>query len=174
MHVRPFAYGLIALFVGLTGLAVPSRGQAADDTAGLRREVEALKQTVQRLEQRITDLENRSSTQVAVPSAGRQRNPAESGVGEPAAGVPRTDPAMSQAADDRQAAPSSIRHRWQRLDRRMTARQVEDLLGAPQQKFTVADTIVWYYRYPEHGGGSVTFSRDMRVAGWQAPPGTGL
>lgn len=52
----------------------------------------------------------------------------------------------------------------------MSTEQVEALLGAPQQKFSVAGKTVWYYRYPDNLGGSVTFSPDMRVSGWQKPP----
>lgn len=177
MRARYLTCRFIALSIALTCLALPGRSLAADDQIGdLRREVAALRQTVHQLEERINDLEARSCTPAADRSEIGEKSEAEPA--EPTARKPRTDQAATRDTINRQSTVSnnalpSLRDRWRSLDLRMSADQVEGLLGTPQEKFTAAEKIVWYYRYANHQGGSVTFFRDMRVAGWQAPPASG-
>ena len=53
----------------------------------------------------------------------------------------------------------------------MSPDQVRALLGAPSQQVEINDgQRLWYYTYPGPRSGSVMFSRDGVVSGWQHPP----
>jgi hypothetical protein len=95
-------------------------------------------------------------------------------VNSPVPNAPAEPPSAAAAtasapADTGRDAPS-IPQQWRSIERRMSPEQIEALLGAPQQKFSVAGKTVWYYQYPNNKRGSVTFSEDMQVSGWQKPP----
>jgi hypothetical protein len=104
----------------------------------------------------------------------------ESGGGTPSSNTTvasePVEPPSAAAADiqtsvaNSSSGSPSFRQQWRSIERRMSAEQIEALLGAPQQKFTVAGKTVWYYLYPDNKRGSVTFAEDMRVSGWQKPP----
>ena len=92
----------------------------------------------------------------------------------PAAKEPVEPPSAAAAAasppgNTGNNAPS-ISQQWRSIERGMPAEQIEALLGAPQQKFSVGGNTVWYYQYPNNKRGSVTFSEDEQVSGWQKPP----
>jgi hypothetical protein len=168
----------LVLFMVLMDHASLGRVYAGDDSVeALRREVEALKQTVNGLEQRLLELEKRTSR----PFASQVRDAGHSADAEAVknrtqdklAAVPSstTAPETNIASDD---GKPSVRERWRLINRQMKAEQIEALLGVPQQKFTVADKTVWYYHYPNNRRGSVTFFKDMGVAGWQIPPTGGF
>ncbi|MDA8140862.1 MAG: hypothetical protein M0036_19610 [Desulfobacteraceae bacterium] len=179
MRIRnPIHQCLPALLLTLTCLAVPAGAHADQaDSAVLRHEVQTLQQTVQELTQRVAELEKRIAAAGPVPSIAPQRPSAQKSAG-PGTGNAATVPAAIQTNAAAQGVhgdrPSSVRESWRRLDRRMTAEQVEELLGKPQQQFPLAGKIVWYYHYPDNHNGTVTFFQDMRVAGWQPPPAGGF
>jgi len=84
--------------------------------------------------------------------------------------APAAVAAETQPSGEKDSGSPSVRQQWRSIERRMSTEEIEALLGPPQQKFTVGGNTVWYYRYPENKRGSVTFSGDMRVSGWQKPP----
>jgi hypothetical protein len=84
--------------------------------------------------------------------------------------APAAVAAGTQPSGEKNNDSPSVRQQWRSIERRMSTEEIEALLGPPQQKFTVGGNTVWYYRYPENKRGSVTFSGDMRVSGWQKPP----
>jgi len=90
-------------------------------------------------------------------------------VKEPAE-APAAIAAETQPSGEKNSYSPSVRQQWRSIERSMSTEEIEALLGPPQQKFTVGGNTVWYYRYPENKRGSVTFSGDMRVSGWQRPP----
>jgi hypothetical protein len=155
-----------ALIVGAV-VVFAMRAYAADDTVNaLRREVNALKLTVQQLEKRVSKLEKQASAPI---DAGTD------GAASPAGGAaPKTRPAAPVVTAPLAPTPArpalSVRDRWRRVRRGMRSRQIEALLGAPQQKLKIGGKTVWYYHYPDNRRGSVAFFEDMRVSGWQAPP----
>ena len=146
----------------------PAEASAGASIDELRHEIMQLKQTVLRLEHRISEVEKRTPD----PCAQRERaieipaghtRPENQPVNPPAAAA--AEPAIQ---DNRGSSPS-FRQRWRSIERRMSAEQIKGLLGKPQQEFSVDGKTVWYYRYPDNQRGSVTFSGDMRVSGWQRP-----
>lgn len=164
---------LLLAWIGGIGSGPVYAADATEDT--LRGEVDALKQIVQHLEQRLSDLEKR----IPAPSAA-QPDDADGAVGKhaPANRTGGQTAAASKASASVETDPltvpegqnPSIRDLWRQITRRMTAGQIEALLGRPEKKFTSGDKTVWYYRYANNRRGSVTFFKDMHVAGWQTPP----
>ena len=150
----------------------PAEASAGASIDELRLEILRLKQTVLRLEHRISEVEmctpdpcaNREpSIKTPAGNTGFENNPA---IKEPA--DPPTAAAAKATIQDNSGRPS-FRQRWRSIERRMSAEQIKGLLGEPQQEFSVDGKTVWYYRYPDNRRGSVTFSGDMRVSGWQRP-----
>ena len=150
--------------------AEASAGASIDE---LRHEIMQLKQTVLRLEHRISEVERRTpdpcvhrehAIKIPAGRTGSENNPA---IKEPA--DPPAAAAAEAAIQDNGGSSPSFRQRWRSIERRMSAEQIKDLLGKPQQEFSVDGKTVWYYRYPDNQRGSVTFSGDMRVSGWQSP-----
>jgi hypothetical protein len=180
MNMSYFNHRLLVCFIVLACQAYPIKAHAGEDnTAILRRQIESLSQSVKRLEQRVADLEKRTCTPEAahpLDSSGLSsaKGPAEPKSVRPSDADSCTEHTVTETQSPRLHDHLSIRQRWQRIDRRMTAKQVEQLLGTPQQQFPAAGKIVWYYQYPNNRRGSITFFQDMRVAGWQAPPKDGL
>ena len=171
---RTFAYTLLILAI-VPFVAVSSAEGGDEETAALAKQIEELQQKVERLDTRLRELEQRLSSQ---PAQGLQER-GNTGANSPAAGEEeshdqsaegstKTPTAESPAGADKEKP--SISQRWRTLERGMTAEAVEALLGPPQRIIEVDSKIVWYYRYPNVGAGSVVFTPEKRVAGWQKPP----
>jgi hypothetical protein len=171
---RTFAYTLLILAI-LPLLATSAAEGGDEETAALTKQIEELQQQVELLDARVKELERRLS---AEPAKGVQdrgntvKNSPGAGEEEPqgrsAEGTAEKPPAESPSGVDKEKP--SISQRWRTLERGMTAEAVEALLGLPQRVIEVDDKIVWYYRYPNVGAGSVLFNPDKRVSGWQKPP----
>ena len=110
-----------------------------------------------------------ASAVAAEPSTLPDTGRSGSSAAVPAAKEPAEPPATPPPGNTGNNAPS-IPQQWRSIERGMGAEQIEALLGTPQQKFTVGGNTVWYYQYPNNRRGSVTFSGDMQVSGWQKPP----
>ena len=125
---------------------VPAVQEATEPPAAVAAEPSALQDT------------GRGGSSATVPAA---KKPAE-----PSAATAAVAPIPANTGNN---APS-IPQQWRSIERGMGAEQIEALLGTPQQKFAVGGNTVWYYQYPNNKRGSVTFSGDMEVSGWQKPP----
>ena len=152
----------------------PAPASAGESIDELRHEIILLKQTVLGLEHRVSEIERCNPDPCASPEQTVKIPADRTAPGKnPAIEEPAPPPSAAAAGtpilqDDGGGSPS-LRQRWRSIERRMSAGQIESLLGRPQQKFSVAGKTVWYYRYPDNRRGSVTFSGDMRVSGWQRP-----
>lgn len=172
--VRTLPYTLLIL--AIIPLRPASAAEGGDgETAALAKQVEELQQKVERLDARVRELERRLT---AEPSQ-QQQDQENSGASTPAAGEEESHGQAAEGKAEAQPAESpsgvdkekpSISQRWRTLERGMTAEAVEALLGLPQRVIEVDSKIVWYYRYPNVGAGSVVFTADKRLAGWQKPP----
>ena len=171
---QTFAYTLLILTIIL--LLVASAAEGGDEeTAALSKQIEKLQQKVESLDARVRELEQRLSAQPAQGLQDQEKTGANSSAagkeeshGQSAEGKAENPPAASPSGAGKEKP--SISQRWRTLERGMTAEAVEALLGLPQRVMEVDDKIVWYYRYPNVGAGSVVFNPDKRVAGWQKPP----
>ena len=171
---RTLAYTLLILAI-LPLLAASGAEGGDEETGALAKQIEELQQKVERLDARVKELERRLS---AEPAKGLQdrgntgkNSPAaaeEEFRGRSAEGKAENPPAQSPSGVDKEKP--SVSQRWRTLERGMTAEAVEALLGLPQRVMEVDDKIVWYYRYPNVGAGSVVFNPDKQVSGWQKPP----
>ena len=171
---RTLAYTLLILAI-LPLLAASGAEGGDEETGALAKQIAELQQKVERLDARVKELERRLS---AEPAKGLQdrgntgkNSPAaaeEEFRGRSAEGKAENPPAQSPSGVDKEKP--SVSQRWRTLERGMTAEAVEALLGLPQRVIEVDDKIVWYYRYPNVGAGSVVFTPEKRVAGWQKPP----
>jgi hypothetical protein len=171
---QTFAYTLL-IFTILPVLVASSAEGGEGETAALSEQIEKLQQKVESLDARVRELEQRLSAQPAQglqdqektgassPAAGKEESH-----GQSAEGAAENSPAESPSGKDKEKP--SISRRWRTLERGMTAEAVEGLLGLPQRVIEVDSKIVWYYRYPNIGAGSVVFNPDKRVSGWQKPP----
>jgi hypothetical protein len=171
---QTFAYALLILMI-LPLLAASSAAGGDEETAALAKQIEELQQKVERLDARVRELEQRLSSQPAPGLQDREKTGANSPAagreesnGQSAEGAAENSPAGSPPGKDKEKP--SISRRWRTLERGMTAEAVEALLGLPQRVIEVDSKIVWYYRYPNIGAGSVVFNPDKRVSGWQKPP----
>jgi len=172
--VRTFVYTLLIL--AILPLLTASGAEGGDEETGaLVKQIKELQQQVERLDARVRELEQRLSAESAQGHQDRGNTGTNSpGAGEEeshdrsAEGTAENPPAASPSGVDKEKP--SISQRWRTLERGMTAEAVEALLGLPQRVIEVDDKIVWYYRYPNVGAGSVLFNPDKRVSGWQKPP----
>lgn len=172
--LRTLPYTLFILAI-LPLLAASGAEGGDEETATLAKQIEELRQRMERLEARVRELErclpvqpaqelqDRGNTGASSPPAGEQESsgPAAEGTAEP-------HPEKSPSAVDQEKV--SIPQRWRILKRGMAPEEVEALLGQPQRVIEVDSKVVWYYRYPNVGAGSVVFTPDKRVSGWQKPP----
>jgi TolA-binding protein len=168
------AYTLVILAI-IPLWAASGAERKKEETAALAKQIEELQQKLERLDTRVRELErrlspqplqepqNRGNTGANSPAAGEGKSH-----GQAAEGKAEAQPAESPSGADKEKP--SISQRWRTLERGMTAESVEALLGLPQRVIEVDSKIVWYYRYPNVGAGSVVFTPDKRVAGWQKPP----
>ena len=172
--VRTLLYTLFIMTI-LPLLAASGTAGENEETAALARQIEELRQKVERLDAKVGELERRLSGEAAQ----RLQDAANTGTSSPPAGEEESPgPAAEGAAQPRPgeslSAPDtdqpSIPQRWRTLKRGMTAEAVEALLGRPQRVMEVDTNTVWYYRYPNLGAGSVVFTPDRLVSGWQKPP----
>lgn len=172
--LRTLPYTLFVLAI-LPLLAASGAEGEDEGTAALGRQIEELRQRLERLDARVRELERCLSGEPAQ----RPQNRGNTGASSPPAGEERSPgPAAERAAEPQSAeSPSavdieklSIPQRWQTLKRGMAAEAVEALLGLPQRVLEVDSKLVWYYRYPNVGAGSIVFAPDKRVSGWQKPP----
>ena len=145
------------------------------ETAALAKQIQELRQRVESLETRVRELENRLSP----PPAQGVRDQGKGGASSPPPEEGKSSGQATESAAEPQAAESlsgadrekpSLPQRWRNLKRGMTAEAVEALLGLPQRVIEVDSKIVWYYRYPNVGAGSIVFTEEKRVSGWQKPP----
>lgn len=114
--------------------------QAADS------DTEALKRQVEALSERVKALESRIGTvetQHVTPSAAGATG------------------AMNAA---------SVNDAWEKIKQGLTKDDVKKILGEPEQQFTLGGRLLWYYRYPGIGAGSVMFGNDGLVIANQEPP----
>ena len=171
---RTFAYTLLILAI-LPLLAASGAEGGDEETAALVKQIKELQQKVESLDARVRELEQRLSAQ---PAQGL-RDRGNTGTSSPAAGEEESHGQSAEGKAERVPAESpsgldkekpSISQRWRTLERGMTTEAVEALLGLPQRVIEVDSKIVWYYRYPNVGAGSVVFDPDKRVSGWQKPP----
>ena len=171
---RTFAYTLLILAI-LPLLAVSAAGGGDEETGAMVKQIKELQQKVDRLDARVKELEQRLSTE---PAQGL-RDRGNTGANSPAAGEEESHGQSAEGKAENRSAESppgvdrekpSISQRWRTLERGMTVEEVEALLGLPQRVIEVDSKIVWYYRYPNVGAGSVVFDPDKRVSGWQKPP----
>jgi hypothetical protein len=172
--VRTLAYTVIILAI-LPLWAASSAEGGDEEAASLAKQMAELRQRVESLEARVRELERRLSPQSAPGPQDRGKTDAssppagqEESRGQAVEGTAETFPAQSPSGVDNEKP--SIPQRWRTLERGMTAEAVEALLGLPQRVIEVDSKIVWYYRYPNVGAGSVVFTPDKRVSGWQKPP----
>jgi len=180
MMRRSVWIGAVALVTVWLAAAGPRTAAAAEPSVKasideLRHEIRVLQQMVDRLDRRLSEMEE--SLPGPCPEGVRSTPPS-------AGGAPEAPPVHREAVTSLSPPPStgsgrgqaegssgpSLRERWRRIERGMSAQEIEALLGKPEGKFTVAGKSVWYYRYPDNRRGTVTFSADMQVAGWQKPP----
>lgn len=135
----------------------------------LSAKVQALEATVKKLEAQIRAQQHGSPVaNAATPTVGSAPKAALKTA--PTVARPTTPPAYT-----RQAPAQNLelaKSRWERVKKGMTAKQVRALLGEPSQTMVLNGRKVWYYRYPNVGGGSIMFGADATVAGWQHPPWT--
>jgi TolA-binding protein len=172
--VRTLPYTLLIL--AIISLRAASAAEGGDtETAALVKQIEELQQRVERLDARVRELERRLSSEPAQKLQDQEKSdankpPAEEGksLGSAAEREAELQPSESPSGVD--GEKPSIAQRWRTLERGMTAEAVEALLGLPQRVIEVDSKIVWYYRYPNVGAGSVVFTADKRVSGWQKPP----
>ena len=163
------------LFSGLT----PAQADE-DATRALRDQVEILTHVVRSLQKQVKALQqNQSATAPAV-------SPAKANSGKPhtaaPAQVPEADSSTSipvvpnKPTSARQATtPADIKKSWHALKRGLTSQSVKVLLGEPSRSFKLnGDSPIWYYDYEGIGVGSVMFSNDGQVIGWQPPPSNWL
>jgi Tfp pilus assembly protein FimV len=160
---------LVATFTAL--LLVVSAATTAQaeprEVAALRQQVTELKQVVQRLDERVGQLEGQLSPASAssartAPSVDAPTPPSVSAAAQPE--VPTPQPPQPTVQRD------PVRDHWHQISRGMTTQVVEGLLGRPHRTMTVNTQTVWYYSYPDVGGGSVVFAQDGSVVDWQTPP----
>jgi len=172
--LRTLAYTLLILAI-IPLLAASGAEGGDEETATLAKQIEELQQRVESLEARVRELErclpgepaeqlhDGRKTGASSPPAGEKESP-----GPAAERTAEPHPEKSPSAVDQEKV--SIPQRWRTLKRGMTADAVEALLGQPQRVIEVDSKVVWYYRYPNVGAGSVVFTPDKRVGGWQKPP----
>jgi TolA-binding protein len=172
--VRTLTYTLLILAIIPLWATFAAEGGDAE-TAGLARQIEELQQKVERLDARVRELERRLSAEPVQQlqdqeNSGASTPPAGEGksLGSAAEREPEPQPSESPSGVDKEKP--SLSQRWRNLERGMTTQAVETLLGLPQRVMEVDSKIVWYYRYPNVGAGSVLFTPDKRVVGWQKPP----
>jgi hypothetical protein len=172
--VRTLTYTLLIL--ALIPLGAVSGAEGGDaETAALAKQIEELQQRVERLDARVRELERRLSAEPAQQlqdqdNSGASTPPAGKGKSLGSAAEREAEPQPSESPSGLDKKKPSLSQRWRNLERGMTAQAVETLLGLPQRVMEVDSKIVWYYRYPNVGAGSVVFTPDKRVAGWQKPP----
>jgi hypothetical protein len=106
----------------------------------------------------------------ALPDTGRGSSSATVPAAQEATETPAAAAAVTATPGNTANNAPSLSQQWRSIERGMGAEQIEALLGAPQQKFSVGGNTVWYYQYPNNRRGSVTFSGDRQVSGWQKPP----
>ena len=171
---QTFAYTLLILAILPVLVALSAEG-GDGETAALSKQIEKLQQKVESLDARVRELEQRLSAQPAQGLQDQEKTGANSPAagkgeshGQSAEGVAENSPVESPSRKDKEEP--SISQRWRTLKRGMTAEAVEALLGLPQRVIEVDSKIVWYYRYPNIGAGSVVLNPDKRVSGWQKPP----
>lgn len=168
-------------FLAICVFAFAAQGLAAEDdeVSALRRELETLKQAVQMLDQRLKSLERggRDRPPASRPAPAVQALPTDSTTSSP----PEAADVKGQVSQEAQVAPppqtqdlsktqeQAIRSRWKKLSQGMTKAEVESILGKPGRIMEVDRQLVWYYRY-SGAAGSVVFSHEGRVTGWQKPP----
>ena len=144
----------VYLVAALLVVTAPFIRAEDDGIATLRKEVGALKRTVERLDKRVESLEQQL---VAEPTPGPERAEASQ-----MRSLPAAPPAPMPE--------TSIRDSWRRIERGISAKEVEALLGPAQRTMELAAKTVWYYSYPGIGSGSIVFARDGHVVDWQRPP----
>jgi cell division protein FtsB len=119
----------------------------------LQRQIGALRHTVQQLERRVSALEARPA-----PASGAR------------SAAPPAPAAAPQHPAGARLTPQTETN-WSALKHGMSADRVRALLGAPSRQVEINNgQRLWYYTYPGPRSGSVMFSRDGVVSGWQHPP----
>jgi len=158
----------------------PQSAQADEDaTRALQDQVEILTQMVRSLQKQVKALQQKqSSPQLAVSPPGKktdQGHPMPATIPEPnsSTSIP-VEP--SRTISERQATtPADIRKNWHALKTGLNNHAVKVLLGPPSRSFKLNNgKPLWYYDYEGIGVGSVMFSNDGQVTGWQAPPSNWL
>lgn len=146
------------VLAGLLLAAGSVQAARADEGAGVATGSSAVREQrlahrVDQLEQKVQQLETRLN---ALEAAGH---------------------ANTKALEHIQAAPAdtvqdigTLKANWQTLSRSMKGAQVRRLLGAPTRVLKIDRNTVWYYQYKGFGNGSVMFSAQGQVVGWQIPP----
>ncbi len=62
-----------------------------------------------------------------------------------------------------------LRTSWQQLHRGLSKTELQQLLGEPASTLKLDQQILWYYKYPAIGSGSVMFDYRGKVSAWQKP-----
>ena len=172
--LRTLTYTLLILAIIPLWAASGAEGED-EGTAAVAKQIEELQQRVERLDGRVRELERRLSSEPAQQLQDQEKSdantpPAEEGKSLGSAAEREAEPQPSESPSGVDREKPSISQRWRTLERGMTAEAVEALLGLPQRVIEVDSKIVWYYRYPNVGAGSVVFTANKRVSGWQKPP----
>ncbi|MHB1238929.1 MAG: outer membrane protein assembly factor BamE domain-containing protein [Gammaproteobacteria bacterium] len=141
-------------------MITPAHADAPGNT-GIQNQVDQLERRVQELEQEVHTLKARKPAATAQPQS------------------PPPGPTISRSATQAPTVPHhdagrvltpSAKESWSALKEGMNGDQVRALLGEPSRRFQLNGQPVWYYQYTGTGNGSVMFTGNGRVTGWQHPP----
>ncbi|MHB8743282.1 MAG: hypothetical protein ACYC9L_09160 [Sulfuricaulis sp.] len=150
--MKIFIYFFAVAALALTGMPV----HADDGTClNLAAQMQQLKTQLAALQARVHVLE---------------QAPAKAETGS----MPSTASVATEAATQIRQQQAALRQGWKRLKTGMSQDEVKGLLGTPPQSFTLSGKLVWYYYYPDVGGGSVMYDTTGHVIGHQAPPFSGF
>jgi len=112
--------------------------------AGMQAQIDALNKRVDQLEQRLQQITQRNlSSPAALPA----------------------QPELTALEE-----VEKLRISWGKLRRGLSKTELQQLLGEPVSTLKLDRQILWYYKYPAIGSGSVMFDYSGKVSAWQKPP----
>jgi len=179
LHLYDRASIVLVLISMLFSGPRPAQADEQSSDRALRDQVAILTHAVRSLQKQVKALHalhEHPSTPPALSGSDTDPDPARTTAARKATPDTTIPVVASRIASAHQATtPAKIRKDWHALQTGLDTHAVNGLLGPPSRSFRLnGDNPVWYYDYEGVGVGSVMFSADGRVTGWQAPPSNWL